>query len=242
MPRISLALAIAAALSLSACQRADAPTEPPAPAAPTNVSAATPVAASDPAASAPEALEEGGSYEGGIAAEDIAQAASSAPAYGAADQQPNLDALKAAVDHVQQANERLRQAEANKPKAGAATAAPAAPAPSAPTSASSGAALPPARFKVTGDTIVPKAPELANDVFRGMQRVFAGQTGCTTIEGIDTRAVSAQGPFDKNAQGRLISGTIVERWTVSGCGKTAAYHLVMSVRPDSTVDYAIKGA
>lgn len=240
MPSIRLSLAIAAALFLSACQRADAPPVAAAPAAPANVSAATPVAASVPAAPASDPQVEGGSYAGGIAADDIAQAVSTAPAYGAADPQPNLDALKAAVDRVQQANEKLRQAEANKPKAGATPPAPAAPAPTAPTSP--GAALPPAQFKVTGDTIVPKAPELANDVFRGMQRVFAGQTGCTRIEGIDTRAVSAQGPFDKNAQGRLISGTIVERWAVSGCGRTAAYHLVMSVRPDSTVDYAIKGA
>ncbi len=239
MIRTTLPLAIALSLSLAACQRAEQPasvaTVDP------EVAPAAPVTPTDEAAQALAASadtnETGGSFAGGISADAITAAAEGA-SYSAADG-PNLDALKAAVDRVQQSNERMRQIEASKPRTGAA---PASPAPSAPSTPAAPQGLPPVQFRLTGDSIVPKAPELATDVMRGMQRVFATQTGCTAIGGIDTRAVSAQGPFDKNAQGRLVSGTIVERWTVSGCGKTAAYHLVLSVRPDSTVDYAITAA
>lgn len=239
MNRLAVSLAIAIALpgALAACQRSQPPAQDVDPRA--EVASSGPRAADGATPAPSDAGGDGGSFAGGIPAEAIAAAAQQgAPAYGGSGT-PNLDSLKAAVDRVQQANERLRQAEANKPRVAPV---PASPAPQAPASPATPQGLPPVQFRLTGDSIVPKAPELANDVMRGMQRVFAAQTGCTAISGIDTRAVSAQGPFDKNAQGRLVSGTVVERWTVSGCGKTTAYHLVLRVRPDSTVDYAIQGA
>lgn len=171
---------------------------------------------------------EGGSSTAGISADAIAraQAAGAGAGYGAP--QVDLSEVNAAIDRVQRANQAMRSGGAP------ATPAPAAPAPPA--------GLPPAQVKITGDTIVPSAPELAGDVINGIRRVYAAQTGCTTIDGIDTKAVSAVGPFNKNPQGRLISGTIIERWSVQGCGKTAAYHVAMKVLSDSTVDYAITGA
>lgn len=244
MTRSTLSLAAAAALclALSACQRGAAPE--PVPDAPVPVGAEEMPPAAEAAArgapAAPGTDAEGGSFNGGISADAITGAADRAQGYRAGDP-TDLDALKAAVDRVQQANEPLHQAEADKPGAGGVPAVPTR-APSAPTAPPAPQRLPATQFKLTGDTVVPTAPQLANDVIRGVQRVFATQTGCTAIAGIDTRAVSAQGPFDKNAQGRLVSGTLVERWTVSGCGRTAAYHLVMRVRPDSTVDYAIQAA
>lgn len=236
MNRTGLTLALALLLPLSACDRADRAAAEPA-VVPDTTASATPTDETAAAlADQGETGEVGGRYAEGLSAEAVAAATQASPAYAPGDG-PDVDALKAAVDRVQQANERLRQIEANKPRS-ATTPPPATP--SAPTAPSSRPDLPPTQFRLTGDSVFPKAPELANDVIRGMQRVFAAQTGCTAITGIATRAVSAQGPFEKNARGRLVSGTIVERWDVRGCGKAAAYHLVLRVRPDATVDYAIQ--
>lgn len=238
MNRTALTLALALLLPLPACDRADRAAAEPA-VVPDTTASATPTDETAAAlADQGDTGEVGGRYAEGLSAEAIGTAAQSAPAYGPGEG-PDLDALKAAVDRVQQANERLRQIEANKPRS---TATPPVAAPSAPSAPPAQPDLPPTQFRLTGDSIVPKAPELANDVIRGMQRVFAAQTGCNAITGIGTRAVSAQGPFEKNAQGRLVSGTIIERWDVRGCGKAAAYHLVLRVRPDATVDYAIQRA
>lgn len=238
MHRTALTLAIALTSVLCACERGDR-ADAAAGVVPDTTASASPT---DQAAAAladqGETGEVGGRYAEGLSADAIEKAAQAAPAYGPGDG-PDLDALKAAVDRVQQANERLRQIEANKAR-GAGT--PPVPAPSAPSAPATQPDLPPTQFRLTGESIVPRAPELANDVIRGMQRVFAAQATCTAITGIDTHAVSAQGPFEKNAQGRLVSGTIVERWEVRGCGMTAAYHLVLRVRPDATVDYAIQRA
>jgi hypothetical protein len=238
MDRTALTLALALTLAPTACERGDRAAADPAIVPDTTAAATPPDKTAAALADQGETGEVGGRYAEGLSADAVAGAAQAAPAYGAGDG-PDLDALKAAVDRVQQANERLRQIEASKPRSATA---PPAPAPSAPSAPPGQPDLPPTQFRLTGDSIVPKAPELANDVIRGMQRVFATQTGCTAITGIDTRAVSAQGPFDRNAQGRLVSGTIVERWDVRGCGRTAAYHLVLRVRPDATVDYAIQRA
>lgn len=232
MSRIIISLACALLLAnLSACKAPDE--NSPASAAEQN-DRAQPAGAAQRGAPSPESLkseqigDEGGSSGAGISADAIAraQAAGAGAGYGAP--QVDLSQVNAAIDRVQRANQAMRNGSA-----------PVKPAPATPAAS---AGLPPAQVKITGDTIVPSAPELAGDVINGIRRVYAAQTECTTIDGIDTKAVSAVGPFNKNAQGRLISGTIIERWSVQGCGKTAAYHVAMKVLADSTVDYAITGA
>lgn len=231
MPRIIVSLAFALFLAnLAGCTPPDHGVAGPAAAQEGRAQAeAAPAVARSPASiDSDQSGESGGNRSAGISSSVLTGSRAAVGGMTLGAPQADLSEVNAAIDRVHRANQALLN------KGAPATPPPAAPAPQA--------GLPPAQVKLTGDTIVPTAPELAADVINGIRRVHADQTGCTRIDNIDTKAASAAGPFNKNAQGKLVSGTIVERWSVSGCGKTAAYLVTMAVQPDSTVKFAITGA
>lgn len=233
-----LTLALLAALPLAGCQRSE-PAQAPVAAgdhAATNPVSPPPVQPTPPDPAA-EAEPYSGSYADGLAVDptelQLAAAAAKAPAYtGSSDvaaAQARVDAsmqrVRESFERVRQANERLRQGQASNPPP-------------------AGNAVPPAStgsdFRMTGNSSVPKSPALANDVIRTIQLAFEVSTSCKTISGIDANVTAADGPFNTNAQGRLVSGTILETWNVSGCGKTQAFLLGLKPRPDATVDFVVK--
>lgn len=230
MSRIIVSLAFALLLAtLTGCTPPDQSMAGPAAAQDGRTQAeVAPAVAPAPASIDSEAPANSGNRSAGISPNALTASRAAVGSLVLGAPQADLSEVNAAIDRVHRAN----QALLNK-------GAPATPPPAAPARQ---AGLPPAQVKLTGDTIVPTAPELAADVINGIRRVHADQTGCTRIDSIDTKAASAAGPFNKNAQGKLVSGTIVERWSVTGCGKTAAYLVTMAVQPDSTVKFAITGA
>ncbi|GAA3914298.1 hypothetical protein [Luteimonas lutimaris] len=114
----------------------------------------------------------------------------------------------------------------------------AAPAPDAPAAPAGLPPLPPANVTITGTTLVVKDPVLARDAVSQVRNAFVLASGCRTIDGIHATPGKATGPFNTNAQGRLVSGSFTELWKVSGCGASRLVDLLLRPTPDGGVDIA----
>lgn len=227
---------------LASCNRATPPATPAQ--ADVDTAATDPAPAADPAAAPapaqPDASGDAGTEtvstggdSGELSADRLATLAALSSAgdgqafAGNERQGPDYDALRQAADRLTQINQRNRAIEAGKPQSAPATRAP------------GNAPANPRPVPVTGDSAVPPQSGVARDVVRNLSLLFEHRTKCTVIDGIQTRAVSAEGPFNTNAQGKLVSGTLLDRWTVRGCGQQREYSVLVKIRPDATVDTVI---
>ncbi len=226
----TLAAALAATLAITGCTPA---TGDPAQAA---AAQSTSAAASQPGTAAPTqpATTDLGST-GTLATDDLLTPEVLASGKAWAGQPP----ASTGMDEIRERLRRLHEdTQAEMARIDAQAAGNSAPSSASPTPATTIPPLPPANVTITGTTLVVKDPVLARDVVTQVRNAFVLASGCRTIEGIHATPGKATGPFDTNAQGRLVSGSFTELWKVSGCGASRLVDLLLRPTPDGGVDIA----